>query len=83
MRDTRECEEARALMSDYVDDEIDDENRQKVEKHVGFCQPCRTVLNNLRHTLTRLGVLKDSTPPEVDDPDVVAERVRESWREQA
>lgn len=70
-------------MSDYVDGELEDERRQRVDEHVGFCQPCRTVLANLRETLTRLGLLKDVTPPGTDDPEVVTERIRQSWREQA
>ncbi len=82
-RNTLECEEMRALMSDYVDGELEDEQRRRVDEHVGFCQPCRTVLANLRETLTRLGLLKDVTPQGADDPEVVTERIRQGWREQA
>ena len=81
--DPRECEEVRALMSDHVDGELDDDGRRRVDKHVRRCRRCRRVLANLRQTLGRLGLLGQAAPPGADDPDAVAERVSRGWRESA
>lgn len=79
----RKCEEARALMSDYVDGELDTEDRKRVERHVRFCHRCHTVLDNLRQTLGRLRGLQETKPTGGDDPAAVAARVARSWREHA
>jgi len=77
-RDPHECEEARALMSDY---ELADEGRRQVERHVRFCRQCGRVLGNLRRTLGRLARLSESPPPGSEDDEQVAERLRGSWHE--
>ena len=83
MRPNRwKCEEARALMSDYLDGDLDAEGRKRVERHVRFCHRCHTVLGNLRKTLGRLRVLQDAKPAGGDDPDAVAARIARGWREQ-
>ena len=78
----RKCEETRALMSDYVDGELDADGRRRVERHVRFCHRCHTILGNLRQTLGRLRGLQRPGPAE-EDPDAVAARIAESWRERA
>ncbi len=80
--DPRKCEETRALMSDYVEGEFDADGCKHVERHVRFCHRCHTVLENLRQTLVRLRGLQSVAPTE-DDPDAVAERVAQGWRERA
>ena len=79
----RKCEEVRALMSDYVDEELDVDGRKRVERHVRFCHRCHTVLANLRQTLGALGRLRADAPAGDEDPDVVAARVARGWRERA
>ncbi|HLE98302.1 MAG TPA: zf-HC2 domain-containing protein [Gaiellaceae bacterium] len=79
----RKCEETRELMSDYVDGELDQDGRKRVERHVRFCHRCHTVLGNLRQTLGRLRRLQETEPTGGDDPAAVAARVARSWREQA
>lgn len=81
--DPRKCEETRALMSDYVDGELDEHDRKRVERHVRFCHRCHTVLGNLRQTLGRLRGLHEVEPTGADDPDAVAVRIASSWREHA
>lgn len=80
--DPRKCEETRALMSDYVDGELDVDRRKHVERHVRFCHRCHSVLGNLRRTVARLRGLQD-TAPAGDDPEVVASRIAQGWRERA
>lgn len=74
------CEEARSLMSDYVEGDIDPAARKKLERHVRFCERCHTVLGNLRQTLSRLRGLEDTSPPGAD-ADAVAARIGQNWRE--
>lgn len=76
--DPRECEEVRTLFSDYLDADVDDAERRRVEDHVRFCPRCRRVLGNLRHTLVGVRRLGERPPAEADD---VAERVQRTWRE--
>jgi predicted anti-sigma-YlaC factor YlaD len=78
----RRCEEARSLMSDYLEGDIDQAARKRVEQHVRFCDRCHTVLSNLRHTLTRLRGLQDTEPPG-SDVEAVAARIGQRWRERA
>ena len=79
----KKCEETRALMSDYVDCELDAEDRKGVERHVRFCHRCHTVLGNLRQTLARLHGIRDSEPMGGDDPAAVTARVARGWRDRA
>lgn len=81
--DPRKCEETRALMSDYIDGELDAEGRRRVEGHVRFCHRCHAVLANLRQTLGRLRSLHEVQPTGGDDPDAVTARVARGWREHA
>ena len=82
-RNLQECEEVRALMSDYVDEELADDGRRRVERHVRFCRPCSRVLANLRQTLGRLSHLGQSPQTGAEDEEQVAERLRSAWRERA
>jgi anti-sigma factor RsiW len=77
------CEEARSLMSDYVEGELEPAARKRLERHVRFCDRCHTVLGNLRQTLARLRVLQGSEPPDAADADAVATRLGHAWRERA
>jgi anti-sigma factor RsiW len=78
----RKCEEARALMSDYVDGALDPTGRKRVERHVRFCDRCHTVLGNLRQTLGGLRRLQKAALADGDDLDAVAGRVVRGWRDQ-
>jgi len=45
------CEELLKLLSDYVDGQIDPGLCTELEKHLGGCNPCRVVVDNLRRTI--------------------------------
>jgi anti-sigma factor RsiW len=75
----RDCEEIRALMSDYVDGDLESDGIGRVDAHVGRCPRCRRVLANLRLTVDRLTRLGTSTSaPEPSDD--AAERIQSAWR---
>lgn len=73
-----ECEHVRDLMSDYVDSELDAEERERVERHVSVCPRCHTMLANLRRTLGALGSL-GSAP--AAGADTATEAAKRAWRE--
>lgn len=85
-RDRHDCEETRALLSDYLDDDLDERLHGKVDRHVHRCPRCRRVLGNLRATIDRLAHLDspahhlDSRANEEPD-DEVAARLSRTWRE--
>ncbi len=45
------CDELLKLLSDYVDGQIDPSLCAELEKHLGGCNPCRVVVDNLRRTI--------------------------------
>lgn len=59
----RRCRETRALMSGYLDSELDPSQIKRVESHLRWCRPCRRVLANLRRTVNGLGRLGDPEMP--------------------
>jgi anti-sigma factor RsiW len=44
-------------MSDYLDGDLAASGRERMERHVGECRQCRTVLGELRLMIERLGRL--------------------------
>lgn len=80
LRDSRECEEVRARMTDYLDDDLAETQHRRVERHVRFCPRCRRVLGNLHTTIDRLvGLGSTSAASELED-DVIA-RITQDWRQ--
>ncbi|MDE3025687.1 MAG: zf-HC2 domain-containing protein [Acidobacteriota bacterium] len=79
-RSSSECEHVRELMSDYVDGELEPGEQARVERHVAFCPRCRTVLSNLRLTLSALGALGSSRTRGEDD---ATEAALQAWRDRA
>jgi len=44
-------------MSDYLDGDLASSGRERMERHVGECRDCRTVLREVRLMIDRLGRL--------------------------
>ncbi len=63
-------------LSDYLDAELSEPERRRVEEHVGMCPKCRRVLATLRKTLTALRAI-GSEPPRADLADTVIARLPE------
>ena len=70
----REHRWTHAHLSEYLDQELADEERARVEEHVGLCPQCRRVLATLRRTLERLRDLHGQPEPEMAEG--VIERLR-------
>ena len=56
----RRCQETRALMSDYLEDELDARQAAVVKSHLRWCRQCRRVLANLQRTVEGLRRLDDA-----------------------
>ncbi|NOZ23726.1 MAG: zf-HC2 domain-containing protein [Planctomycetes bacterium] len=64
------CDEAIDLLSEYMDDELDAEQRKEVEAHVMACAKCRRELDTLRATVTLVGSLSEVKAPDAFAADV-------------
>src|SRR6478672_11157147 len=49
-------------LSEYLDDELSDAERQSVDAHLRQCQSCRVTLDELRDVVSAAGRLHDSPP---------------------
>jgi anti-sigma factor RsiW len=49
-------------LSEYLDRELDEPDRHRVDEHAGLCPQCHRMLATLRQTLSGLRSLRDSTP---------------------
>lgn len=71
----REHRWTHAHLSEYLDRELDDAGRERLEEHASICPQCRRVLATLRRTLASLRDLQPEAPAGV------AEGVIEGLRE--
>lgn len=67
------CWDARARVSDYLDDELDPDERAVLEAHLARCPTCPPLYHGLVSARGALGALRD--PDSVIPPGLV-ERVR-------
>jgi anti-sigma factor RsiW len=65
-------------MSEYLDGDLAGTGRERMERHVGECRDCRTVLGELRLMIERLGRLPS---PEGGGAVRIAAAVRVQLRE--
>ena len=55
--------QAQDTFSDYVDGSLPERQRAEVDQHLATCIQCRTELTAFRNTVTSLGSLRQSAPP--------------------
>lgn len=55
------CQEIVELVTDYLEDKLDQETRVRVEDHLGLCPGCQTYLRQMRETASRLGEIPVDT----------------------
>jgi len=48
------CKVLFAQLSDYLDEQLDDSLCEKLEEHLGSCEPCKAFLDNLEATILEL-----------------------------
>ena len=57
------CKEVRALLSDYIDRELNEEILRDVDEHIRDCAGCSLQLKQLRKSLKILRGLRVKSPP--------------------
>jgi anti-sigma factor RsiW len=73
----REHNWTHAHLSDYLDDHLSPDERERLEDHVSICPHCRRVLRTLRRTLESLMDLRGERRPGLADS--VVERLRKEY----
>jgi anti-sigma factor RsiW len=72
------CQELVELVTDYLEDALQSEQRQRFEAHLSVCPGCEEYLQQIRLTIAATGaVTEDSLEPEVRDALLSAFR---NWR---
>jgi anti-sigma factor RsiW len=61
----REHRWTHAQLSEYLDGELGEDERARLEEHVRWCPECRRVLESLRRTVEGLMGLRVATPESV------------------
>lgn len=69
------CREVVELVTDYLEEALDERDRERFERHLGGCDGCTAYLDQMRLTLRLAGRLE----PEAIDP-VFRERLVEAFR---
>jgi hypothetical protein len=69
------CRHVLSLLSSYVDDEVDFEEKQVIEDHIKECENCGKALVDLRETIGRIRKIEP-----VPVPEDVAQRIKENIR---
>lgn len=60
------CDTARSLMSEWIDDELPERRRREVESHLAECTDCRDAEAELRELLARVAALPRAVEPARD-----------------
>ena len=55
------CQELVELVTDYLEDVLDQETRDRFEEHLALCPGCETYLQQMAETATRLGEIPVET----------------------
>ena len=74
------CQQARDLLSLYVDGELPAAERAELEEHLEHCEECRCELAELRALVNALGALPQEPLPAGFGERLHARLVRRSWR---
>jgi anti-sigma factor RsiW len=71
------CHEVVELITDYLEDALPPQERQRVEAHLAICDGCTTYLEQMRETIRLTGMLTEEQVPE-DQKQVLLEAFR-TW----
>jgi anti-sigma factor RsiW len=65
-REVMDCRAAVELMTEYLEEALDDRSRRRFETHLAGCRACHAYLHQMRATIAVLGRLQpDRLAPEV------------------
>jgi anti-sigma factor RsiW len=73
------CQEVVELVTDYLEDALDADDRDELERHLATCDGCREFLEQLRKTIALAGAPRPrNLPPETEEALFRAFRSRKS-----
>ena len=58
------CSEIVELITDYLEGDLPDSERDRFEEHISSCAPCRQYLHQMRTTVEATGRLAEDEVPE-------------------
>jgi anti-sigma factor RsiW len=58
------CKELVELVTNYLENSLSPEERQRFEAHLATCTGCAVYLDQIRKTITLLGTLTEETIPQ-------------------
>lgn len=61
--DHKQCIALFEKLSEYLDNELDNETAQAIKAHLDACKPCQVCLATLKRTVSLCHALKDSPVP--------------------
>ena len=69
MNDEFSCQEMVEVVTNYLDDALPPDERQRFERHLSYCAGCSTYLDQMRETITQTGMVarEESLPPALRD----------------
>ena len=65
MNDEFSCQEMIEVVTNYLDDALPPEERQRFERHLSYCAGCSTYVDQMRETIRQTGMVPhdESLPP--------------------
>ena len=73
------CRELVELVTDYLEDGLSPEDRNRFEEHLGECPGCETYLDQMRHVIRTLGKLNEESIPAVAKEPLL--QIFRSWKQ--
>ena len=58
-----DCTHVHEMSSDYIDEELEPRNRERVNAHLEWCKLCLAFINTLRATVNLLSSSEPQQPP--------------------
>ena len=74
MKDSYDCEACFNLLLDYLEDDLEEEQKAKVEAHIKTCGPCINYFQTYEKTSQLLSILKEQ---EATVPKSTQERIKD------
>ena len=65
MNDEFSCQEMVEVVTDYLDDALPPDERQRFERHLSYCAGCSPYVAQIRQTIKQTGLVprEESLPP--------------------
>jgi anti-sigma factor RsiW len=57
------CQQMVELVTEYLEDRLDVDDRLRFEQHIAVCGPCRAYLAQMRETIRMTGELREEDVP--------------------